>query len=160
MSRSFQENQQMVSGVGVGEERLISLFNLLCHLGVTSNYIGFFHTMYAVQLCVECPNRLLLVTKWVYPDVAKRYGTTWKAVERNIRTVISVIWKKNHLLLENLACGTLAEKPCSAQFLAIVTASLLRSEGRVVLESELSGSFESSQTAASAGQGGGFQHGR
>ena len=37
--------------------------------------------------CAEEPERLLLVTKWLYPDVAKQYGTNWKAVERDIRTV-------------------------------------------------------------------------
>lgn len=159
MSRSFQENQQMVSGVVVGAERLVTLCNLLYHLGVTSNYTGFFHTVYAVQLCVESPNRLLLVTKWVYPDVAKRYGTTWKAVERNIRTVISVIWKKNRPLLENLAYGVLAEKPCAAQFLAIVTARLLHSKGPVALDSDISASVELNQAVAFIGQDGGSQYG-
>lgn len=62
-------------------------YGLLYSLGVTANYTGFFHTTFALQLCVEQPERLLLVTKWVYPDVAKRYKTNWKAVERNIRTV-------------------------------------------------------------------------
>lgn len=159
MSRSFQENQQMVSGVVVGAERLVTLCNLLYHLGVTSNYTGFFHTVYAVHLCVERPNRLLLVTKWVYPDVAKRYGTTWKAVERNIRTVISVIWKKNQPLLESLAYGALAEKPCAAQFLSIVTARLLHSEGRVVLDPGPSAHLGLAQAKAFAKEEGSFYHG-
>ena len=61
--------------------------DLLYSLGVTANYKGFLHTTYAVSLCMERQDRLLLVTKWLYPDVARRYGTNWKAVERNIRTV-------------------------------------------------------------------------
>ena len=58
---------------------------MLCRLGATANYRGFSYTAYAVLLCVQQQDRLLLVTKWLYPDVAKRYGTNWKAVERNIR---------------------------------------------------------------------------
>ena len=99
--------------------------HLLYCLGVTANYTGFFHASYAVKLCIEQPERLLLVTKWVYPDVAKQYGTNWKAVERNIRTVRNVIWKQDHSLLEQLAGRKLPHKPGTAQLLAILTYTLL-----------------------------------
>ena len=102
------------------------VFDLLYRLGVTANYTGFFHTAEAVAMCVERPDRLLMVTKCLYPDVAKRYETNWKAVERNIRTVIAIVWDKNRVLLEQLACGPLDEKPKTAQFLAILSASVLR----------------------------------
>lgn len=98
--------------------------DLLYHLGVTTNYTGFFHTACAVQLCIEQPERLLLVTKWVYPDVARQYGTNWKAVERNIRTVNCVIWRENRRLLEELAHRRLERKPRNAQMLAILASSL------------------------------------
>lgn len=100
------------------------VYDLLCHLGVTANYTGFFHTACAVSLCVEQPDRLLLVTKWLYPEVAKRYGTNWKAVERNIRTVNCIIWRENQPLLEELANRRLERKPRSAQLLAILASSL------------------------------------
>ena len=61
-------------------------YHLLHRLGATANYTGFSYLVRALQLCAEEPERLLLVTKWLYPDVAKQYGTNWKAVERNIRT--------------------------------------------------------------------------
>ena len=40
------------------------VFDLLYRLGVTANYTGFFHTAEAVAMCVERPDRLLMVTKW------------------------------------------------------------------------------------------------
>ena len=101
------------------------IYDLLHHLGVTANYLGFFHTACAVQLCMEQPERLLLVTKWVYPDVAKQYGTNWKAVERNIRTIGAVIWRGNRPQLEKLAHKSLPHKPCPARLLAILTYTLL-----------------------------------
>ena len=61
-------------------------YHLLHRLGATANYTGFSYLVRALQLCAEEPERLLLVTKWLYPDVAKQYGTKWKAVERDIRT--------------------------------------------------------------------------
>lgn len=101
------------------------IYNLLHRLGVTANYTGFFHTAYALQLCAEDPDRLRLVTKCLYPDVAKRYGTAWKTVERNIRTVSWVIWRENRPLLEQLARRPLAQKPCTAQLLAILYSGLM-----------------------------------
>lgn len=106
------------------------IYALLHRLGVTANYTGFFHTAYAVRLCAEQPERLLLVTKWVYPDVAKRYKTNWKAVERNIRTAGGVIWEKGRRDLERLAGRELARKPCTAQLLAILSYNFLASDAR------------------------------
>ena len=103
---------------------MTAIYDLLYQLGVTANYTGFFHVAYAVALCEEQPDRLLLVTKWLYPEIAKQYGTNWKAVERNIRTVSDVIWLKNRPLLEELAQRQLKQKPRNAQLLAILTASL------------------------------------
>lgn len=94
--------------------------DLLYQLGISANYKGFFHTAYAVSLCMERQERLLLVTKWLYPDVAKKYGTNWKAVERNIRTASSIAWQRNRPLLETLAHRPLDRYPCSAEFLALL----------------------------------------
>lgn len=100
------------------------IYDLLYQLGVTANYTGFFHTAYAVSLCAEQPDRLLLVTKWLYPEVAKQYHTNWKAVERNIRTVSDIIWRENRPLLERLARRTLSKRPRTTQLLAILASSL------------------------------------
>lgn len=91
---------------------------------MTANYTGFFNTAYAISLCAEQPDRLLLVTKCLYPEIAKRYQTNWKAVERNIRTVGGIIWRENRPLLEQLARRPLEQKPRNAQLLAILAASL------------------------------------
>ena len=98
--------------------------DMLCRLGATANYRGFSYTAYAVLLCVQQQDRLLLVTKWLYPDVAKRYGTNWKAVERNIRTVAGIAWLRNPELLERLAGCRLDRKPTASRFIAILAAYL------------------------------------
>ena len=103
------------------ENQYRSIYDLLQQLGVTANYTGYFHAAYAVQLCMKRPERLLLVTKLVYPDVAKQFQTTWKAVERNIRTVGELIWRQGPSLLEQLAGRKLLYKPCAAQLLAMLT---------------------------------------
>lgn len=100
------------------------IYDLLYQLGVTANYTGFFHTAYAISLCAEQPDRLLLVTKWLYPEVARQYGTNWKAVERNIRTVSCIIWRENQSLLEELAHRRLDQRPRNAEMLSILVSSL------------------------------------
>ena len=90
---------------------LTEIYDLLYRLGITANYTGFFHMGYAVKLCCERPERLLMVTKWVYPEVAKHYQTNGRAVERNIRTVGKVLWEQNRPALEQLA----AEAACSVE---------------------------------------------
>ena len=106
------------------EKKFGDILELLCWLGISSNYTGFFQTACAVELCREEPERLLLITKRVYPEVAKLCGTSWSAVERNIRTACGIAWENHRPLLERLAHKPLPQKPYAAQFLAILSASL------------------------------------
>lgn len=94
-------------------------------LGLTENYTGFFHTAYAVYLTTRQPDRLELVTKWLYPEVAKHYATTWKNVERNIRTAISILWDADPKRLEALARHPLPQKPTVSEVLSILTLHFL-----------------------------------
>ena len=128
----------------------MNIYDLLNRLGVTANYTGFFQTAFAVRLCIEQPERLRLVTKWVYPDVARRCNTSWKAVERNIRTVNGIVWEHNRLFLEKLAGRELRCRPGNAQLLAILAYGLLaRRTGDVrAPEAEAQTSVEGGREAA------------
>lgn len=103
---------------------IAKIHRLLHQLGLVTNYTGFFHTAYAIHLAMEEPRRLILVTKWLYPEVAQHYRTSWHAVERNIRTAITLIWNTNAPLLETIAGYPLPGKPGPAQFIAIMAAYL------------------------------------
>lgn len=96
------------------------IYALLCQLGITRNYNGFFYIAYAVKLCTEQQERMTLVTKQLYPEVAGNYKTNWKAVERDIRTVSNIIWTKNRALLEEMAGEPILEKPKTVQLLSIL----------------------------------------
>lgn len=132
MLKSKELAQQLANRSDIGvpylrdkwKDNLSEIYALLHRLGLTANYTGFFYLSYAILLSMENPERLLRLTKWLYPDVAKQYGTNWKAAERNIRTAGSMIWRKNKALLESLAGSPLPQKPCNAQLLAILTAAL------------------------------------
>ena len=93
---------------------------LLYRLGVTANLKGFFHVTHAVHLCAEQQDRLMLVTKLLYPDIARKYGTNWRAVERNIRTASTMAWRRNRPLLEALAQRPLDKPLKSAEFIELL----------------------------------------
>ena len=103
---------------------LVQVYDALYQLGTTANYVGFFYTARAIWLCAQEPDRLLLVTKWLYPEVAEHYRTSWKAVERSIRSVIAVAWGANPRRLCEFAGYPLTQKPRPAQFLAIMVKEL------------------------------------
>ena len=94
--------------------------HLLHRLGITERYAGYRYAMYAIQHSIEEPDRLRLVTKLIYLDVAGRYGATWMAVERNMRTIVSVAWDTDPLLLSELAGFPLTRRPTNTDFLAIL----------------------------------------
>lgn len=104
---------------------LVQIYDMLYRLGVTANYIGFFYTARAVFLCVQEPERLQLVTKWLYPDVAEHYKTNWKAVEHNIRGIIAMVWDSNQELLKEFAGHRLIRRPYPAQFLSILAKEMI-----------------------------------
>ena len=94
--------------------------NLLYSIGLTSNYVGYRQMTIALEIAVQEPKSLCMVTKWLYPETAKRCGTNWKAVERNIRTVLRCTWKTSQHTLEQMAGHSLEIIPKPAQFLAIL----------------------------------------
>ena len=101
------------------------LYVLLNRIGVTSNYIGYYYAAHAVLLSMHQPRRLVQVTKWIYPAVAKHYETTAYAVERNIRTVVNMVWQNHREVFESVFEMRLKNKPGNAQFLAIITSHMM-----------------------------------
>ena len=110
----------MGKAIGIGEVR-----EIMERLGITLNYKGFYYAVYAVCLAAEEPERLLLVTKWLYPEVARHYETTVNAVERDIRTVVGIIWRENRKALEQIFRCRITAKPTVSQFLAMITSYLM-----------------------------------
>jgi len=103
------------------DESFAEIYDLLYRLGLSANYNGFFYLAYAVWLTIEEPDRLLLVTKWLYPDVAKQFHTSWKAVERGIRYAVLVIWSAESSVLPSILRMPLQKKPKAAAFIAALS---------------------------------------
>lgn len=94
--------------------------HVLANLGIPSSYVGVKQTAYAVELAIENPDNLNLVTKCLYPDVAKFYHTTPCNIERNIRTIVQILWRNDSDSLGRIAGYELKQRPTSSQFIAIM----------------------------------------
>ncbi len=92
----------------------------LLYLGVTMRYKGYGQTICAVEIAIEDPECLTLVSKRLYPKVGKNFGVSWRVAERNIRTVVDVIWELNPEGLSHIAGCELRRKPTVSDFISII----------------------------------------
>lgn len=75
------------------------------------------------------PNSTIpLVTKHVYPDVARCFDTNWKCVERGLRRAANVAWNTAPEKLSELAHRHLTEKPSVSELLSLLTIYLRAEE--------------------------------
>ena len=96
---------------------MVKIYGELYRIGIFANYKGFFYT--------ARPDRLQLITKWLYPEVAAYYHTSWQAVERSIRTVIAVAWAQSPDLISQMSLSrSLTRKPTPKQFLAVLVQNI------------------------------------
>jgi two-component system response regulator (stage 0 sporulation protein A) len=99
---------------------------ILRKLGVGSNYSGYRATIIAVKRVVSEPDRILYVTKELYPEVAHQCGCSIYSVERNIRTASHVAWRRNRELLVKIAQYPMSAPPSASQFIDILAAYMTR----------------------------------
>ena len=107
-----------VPEINTWEQKAIQ--KLFFQLGITAKYVGYDYLSYAVLLALRQPERLSLVTKWLYPDVAKRFCTNWKTVERGMRLAVEIAWSMQKEELERIANCKLEQRPIIVQFIVIV----------------------------------------
>ena len=92
---------------------------LLLQLGLHTGRRQGLYMLTALQLIHERPERLQLVTKWLYPDVAAACHTSYSAVERGIRTACSNLWYHgNYELLLRITYFDRDRRPAPSLMLA------------------------------------------
>ena len=111
----------MFISLDYNREEMDEIFLVLHQLGLSSNYLGFYQMSWAVWQAMKEPERLLMVTKAVYPDVARQFRASWESVERNLRTAVRIIWDAQTPLLREILGEGRWERPSTARFLAILT---------------------------------------
>lgn len=103
---------------------------LIRHLGVTTKYKGLRYLCDAVAMTIdaETNGNRVMVTKDIYPVVARKHHTTIFAVEQNIRTVSRVIWERNPKRLVRMAGYSLFDRPTNSELIDILAFYLMERE--------------------------------
>ncbi len=108
---------------------------LIHEVGVPAHIKGYQYLRDAIQMCVNDMDMLNSITKILYPEIAKKYGTTASRVERAIRHAIEVAWERcNPESVEELFGYTINSckgKPTNSEFIAII-ADRIRLDTKVV----------------------------
>lgn len=106
---------------------MTTIHNILRPFGITGRYKGFYHVCFSIQLAVTDDFRLSDVTREIYMVTALHFHCNWKAVERNIRTVVIRAWNVNPDLLSQMAGYPLDGVPTASEFIEIISSYILRS---------------------------------
>ena len=70
------------------------LHDLVRSMGLNRSYVGYRYLIYSLELIREDEERLEMVTKGVYPSVARKFKVPVSAVDGALRTAIRVCWKR------------------------------------------------------------------
>ena len=105
----------VLSGSDVSAQILNSCFGLLVLLSV---YAGFTPAVTALQYVLADQQLLTSLTTRLYPKVAESCEIALPCVERNIRTMIAVIWEKNQFLFQIVVGYRMTARPSVGDFLA------------------------------------------
>ena len=103
---------------------------LIRHLGVTTKYKGMQYLCDAVLMSIdaETNGNRVMVTKDIYPVVARKHHATIFAVEQNIRTVSRVLWERNPKRLVRMAGYSLFDRPTNSELIDILAFYLMERE--------------------------------
>lgn len=109
--------------------------SIIHEVGVPAHIKGYQYLREAILLAVDDMDVINAVTKVLYPEVAKRFGTTASRVERAIRHAIEVAWDRGDLeTLQKYFGYTVSNikgKPTNSEFIAMIAdrLQLQRREG-------------------------------
>ena len=109
--------------------------SIIHEVGVPAHIKGYQYLREAILIAVDDIDVINAVTKVLYPEVAKRFGTTASRVERAIRHAIEVAWDRGDLeTLQKYFDYTVSNvkgKPTNSEFIAMIAdrLQLQRKEG-------------------------------
>lgn len=103
--------------------------SIIHEIGVPAHIKGYQYLREAILIAVDDMDVINAVTKVLYPEVARRYGTTPSRVERAIRHAIEVAWDRGDLeTLQKFFGYTVSNtkgKPTNSEFIAMIADRLV-----------------------------------
>ncbi len=114
--------------------------SVIHEIGVPAHIKGYQYLRQAIMIAVDDMDVINAITKVLYPQVAKAFGTTPSRVERAIRHAIEVAWDRGDLDTLQKYFGytvsTSKGKPTNSEFIALIADKLqlqLKNSGLMTL---------------------------
>lgn len=112
---------------------------ILHNMGVPAHIKGYVFLRQSIIMAIEEPEVIGLVTKRLYPDIAKMNNTTASRVERAIRHAIEVAWDRGNVDVLNDYFGytinNMRGKPTNSEFIAMISDKVRLSNKRIKVSS-------------------------
>jgi len=116
--------ERRTSNVVLNSDEL-TVTEILHQIGVPAHIKGYQFLRDAILLTIEDGEYINAVTKRLYPEIAKKNGTTASRVERAIRHAIEVAWDRGDVDTLNSYFGytihNLRGKPTNSEFIAMIS---------------------------------------
>lgn len=93
---------------------------ILFQLGVRASLKGYRYLQAGIKMAIHDQEAVDLITKNIYPDVAKTYNTTWLSVERAMRHAIETMDWDSPCIQEVLKCDEYADRITNKEFISRV----------------------------------------
>lgn len=121
----IEQKNTVVKRNGRDEVITQEITDFLHEVGVPAHLKGYIYLREAIFMCIKDISVINSVTKVLYPDVAKKYGTKSTRVERAIRHAIEVAWERgNREFIDRIFGYTInfdKGKPTNSEFIATIT---------------------------------------
>ncbi len=112
----------------INEDIAIKTSELLHNLGIPSQIKGYQYLREGILMIYQNNNFIGSITKYLYPEIARRHATTASRVERAIRHAIEVSWNRGDYKMMNKLFGNSIDydraKPTNSEFLVTISDAL------------------------------------
>ncbi|HIY06898.1 MAG TPA: sporulation transcription factor Spo0A [Candidatus Evtepia faecigallinarum] len=129
-SDRWAEDSEPAPSAAASRQSLEASVTAIIHeIGVPAHIKGYQYLREAIIMTVEDMDVINAVTKILYPEVARKFGTTASRVERAIRHAIEVAWDRGDLdTLQKYFGFTVSNskgKPTNSEFIAMIADRLV-----------------------------------
>jgi len=102
----------------------LQITKILHQIGVPAHIKGYSYLRCAIITAINDAEAIGMVTKILYPTVARSYNTTAQRVERAIRHAIEVAWERGDMAILDMFFGNTVQRfrgrPTNSEFIAMI----------------------------------------
>ena len=124
----FVFSSSIIAGAGSEKDAVLEVTNLMHQIGIPAHVKGYQYIRDAILMVMEDISLLGLITKELYPTIAKRFHTAPSRVERGIRHAIEISWERGQKetlkRIFGYSMNIERQRPTNSEFIALLADKL------------------------------------